>query len=132
MLDGITIVVSPLISLMYDQVTSLREMGIQAILLNSAMTSSEYYQSVEQLRRGEVKLLYVAPERFEQEGFLEMMQGIQISMVAVDEAHCISQWGQDFRPSYQNIDTFVAQLPTRPIVAAFTATATPRVRMDIK
>ena len=132
MLDGITIVVSPLISLMYDQVTSLREMGIQAILLNSAMTSLEYFQAIEQLQRGEVKLLYVAPERFEQEGFLEMMQGIQISMVAVDEAHCISQWGQDFRPSYQNIDTFVAQLPTRPIVAAFTATATPRVRMDIK
>ena len=132
MLDGITIVVSPLISLMYDQVTSLREMGIQAILLNSAMTSIEYYQAIEQLQRGEVKLLYVAPERFEQEGFLEMMQGIQISMVAVDEAHCISQWGQDFRPSYQNIDTFVAQLPTRPIVAAFTATATPRVRLDIK
>ena len=132
MLDGITIVVSPLISLMYDQVTSLKEMGIQAILLNSAMTSIEYYKAIEQLQRGEVKLLYVAPERFEQEGFLEMMQGIQISMVAVDEAHCISQWGQDFRPSYQNIDTFVAQLPTRPIVAAFTATATPRVRMDIK
>ena len=132
MLDGITIVVSPLISLMYDQVTSLKEMGIQAILLNSAMTSLEYYQAIEQLQRGEVKLLYVAPERFEQEGFLEMMQGIQISMVAVDEAHCISQWGQDFRPSYQNIDTFVSQLPTRPIVAAFTATATPRVRLDIK
>ena len=132
MLDGITIVVSPLISLMYDQVTSLKEMGIQAILLNSAMTSLEYYQAIEQLQRGEVKLLYVAPERFEQEGFLEMMQGIQISMVAVDEAHCISQWGQDFRPSYQNIDIFVAQLPTRPIVAAFTATATPRVRLDIK
>jgi len=132
MLDGITIVVSPLISLMYDQVTSLKEMGIQAILLNSAMTSLEYYQAIEQLQRGEVKLLYVAPERFEQEGFLEMMQGIQISMVAVDEAHCISQWGQDFRPSYQNIDTFVAQLSTRPIVAAFTATATPRVRLDIK
>ena len=132
MLDGITIVVSPLISLMYDQVTSLKEMGIQAILLNSAMSSLEYYQAIEQLQRGAVKLLYVAPERFEQEGFLEMMQGIQISMVAVDEAHCISQWGQDFRPSYQNIDTFVAQLPTRPIVAAFTATATPRVRMDIK
>ena len=132
MLEGITIVVSPLISLMYDQVTSLKEMGIQAILLNSAMTSLEYYQAIEQLQRSEVKLLYVAPERFEQEGFLEMMQGIQISMVAVDEAHCISQWGQDFRPSYQNIDTFVAQLPTRPIVAAFTATATPRVRMDIK
>ena len=132
MLEGITIVVSPLISLMYDQVTSLKEMGIQAILLNSAMTSIEYYQAIEQLQRGEVKLLYVAPERFEQEGFLEMMQGIQISMVAVDEAHCISQWGQDFRPSYQNIDTFVAQLPTRPIVAAFTATATPRVRLDIK
>ena len=132
MLDGITIVVSPLISLMYDQVTSLKEMGIQAILLNSAMSSIEYSQAIEQLQRGEVKLLYVAPERFEQEGFLEMMQGIQISMVAVDEAHCISQWGQDFRPSYQNIDTFVAQLPTRPIVAAFTATATPRVRMDIK
>lgn len=91
---------------MYDQVTSLKEMGIQAILLNSAMTSIEYYQAIEQLQRGEVKLLYVAPERFEQEGFLEMMQGIQISMVAVDEAHCISQWGQDFRPSYQNIDTF--------------------------
>lgn len=132
MLEGITIVVSPLISLMYDQVTSLREMGIQAVLLNSAMSRSEYYQAMEQLQRGEVKLLYVAPERFEQEGFLEMMQGIQISMVAVDEAHCISQWGQDFRPSYQNIDTFVAQLPTRPIVAAFTATATPRVRLDIK
>lgn len=132
MLDGITIVVSPLISLMYDQVTSLKEMGIKAILLNSAMTSLEYYQAIEQLQRGEVKLLYVAPERFEQEGFLEMMQGIQISMVAVDEAHCISQWGQDFRPSYQNIDTFVAKLPTRPIVAAFTATATPRVRLDIK
>ena len=132
MLDGITIVVSPLISLMYDQVTSLKEMGIQAILLNSAMTSIEYYKAIEQLQRGEVKLLYVAPERFEQEGFLEMMQGIQISMVAVDEAHCISQWGQDFRPSYQNIDTFVAQLPSRPIVAAFTATATPRVRLDIK
>lgn len=132
LLPGITIVVSPLISLMQDQVTSLNEMGIPALLMNSTLTTEAYREAVWKLRQGDVKLLYVAPERFGNEGFVSLMQELTISLVAVDEAHCISQWGQDFRPSYQQIYDFVEQLSSRPVIAAFTATATPRVRTDIK
>lgn len=131
LLPGVTIVVSPLISLMQDQVTSLREMGIPAVVMNSALTAVEFRQALNEIYLGRTKLLYVAPERFANESFVEMIKNVTISLVAVDEAHCISQWGQDFRPSYQRIHEFVEQLPERPTIAAFTATATPRVREDI-
>lgn len=132
LLEGVTIVISPLISLMHDQVTSLTDMGISAVLINSALIGSEYFEAVDRVRSGQVKLIYVAPERLENEAFLSLIQSVPVSMIAVDEAHCISQWGQDFRPSYRQIDAFVSQLPKRPIMAAFTATATPIVRRDIR
>ena len=131
LLSGITLVVSPLVSLMRDQVTQLVQMGIPAAFLNSSLTFRQYLLALDRARAGRYKIIYVAPERLETEGFQAFVREADISLVAVDEAHCISQWGQDFRPSYLTIGDFIAQLPQRPVVAAFTATATERVRRDI-
>ncbi len=131
LLPGITIVVSPLISLMQDQVAALRTAGIPAAYLNSTMTGAEYFRTLHQAEEGRFKLLYVAPERLLNETFLKFAHTHQLSMVTVDEAHCVSQWGQDFRPSYLKIVTFIESLPYRPVVSAFTATATAEVREDI-
>lgn len=131
LLDGITLVISPLISLMQDQVVTLNDMGIRAELINSTLSDVQYRQVIGQIYRQEVRLIYVAPERLSNASFLDTMCQLPISMVAVDEAHCISQWGNDFRPSYQLIANFIQALPKRPIVSAFTATATQRVREDI-
>ncbi len=132
MLPGLTVVISPLISLMKDQVMALRAMGIQAAFINSSLTTEEYRAVCAGLRDKMYRLLYVAPERLELEGFLSVLSGIDISLVAVDEAHCISQWGQDFRPSYLKIPDFISRLRVRPPVAAFTATATEKVRSDVE
>ena len=131
LLGGITIVISPLISLMKDQVAALKNAGISAAYINSSLTAEQLRLVYRRAREGAYKLLYVAPERLETEGFAALMQAVTVSLVAVDEAHCISQWGQDFRSSYLGIGEFIAGLPTRPTVAAFTATATERVRRDI-
>ena len=131
LLPGTTLVISPLISLMKDQVTALKLRGLPAAYLNSSMDEASYQETVYQAARGAYSIMYVAPERLQAPGFLEMCRHISIPLVAVDEAHCISQWGQDFRPSYLKIPEFVASLPVRPILGAFTATATPNVREDI-
>ena len=131
LLPGMTLVVSPLISLMKDQVMALRNAGIPAGCINSSMSLDELRETYRDVRYGAYKLLYVAPERLLTDGFCSLAQELEIPLVAVDEAHCISQWGQDFRPSYLKIADFIAQLPTRPVVAAFTATATKQVRADI-
>jgi len=131
MMDGITLVISPLISLMKDQVSALNQAGIHAAYLNSSLTSSQYYKAVSLAKEGRYPIIYVAPERLETEIFLEFALHAKIAMVAVDEAHCVSQWGQDFRPSYLRIVNFIKKLPVRPIVSAFTATATREVREDI-
>jgi ATP-dependent DNA helicase RecQ len=131
MFDGVTIVISPLISLMKDQVDTLCEMGINAVFINSSLSMAEFGRVIFNARHREYKLIYVAPERLETDSFLELIQSIDISMVAVDEAHCVSQWGHDFRPSYRNIAKMLEILPQRPVVAAFTATATPQVKEDI-
>ena len=131
LLSGITLVVSPLVSLMRDQVTQLVQMGIPAAFLNSSLTFRQYLLALDRARAGRYKIIYVAPERLETEGFQAFVREADISLVAVDEAHCISQWGQDFRPSYLNIPAFVESLPHRPPVGAFTATATPDVKADI-
>ena len=131
LLPGMTLVISPLISLMKDQVTALKLRGISAAFLNSSMDDADYRETAYQTASGTYKILYVAPERLHAPGFLEMCQHLEIALVAVDEAHCISQWGQDFRPSYLKIPDFVATLPKRPVLGAFTATATPNVRKDI-
>ncbi|TCT15483.1 RecQ-like ATP-dependent DNA helicase [Natranaerovirga pectinivora] len=130
-MDGITVVISPLISLMKDQVDTLLEMGIEAAFINSSLSDLEYRQVIEGLRNNQYKLIYVAPERFEMEGFINILSRLHISLIAVDEAHCVSQWGHDFRPSYTNIANIIQKLPSRPLIAAFTATATPIVRKDI-
>lgn len=132
LLPGITLVVSPLVSLMRDQVTQLVQMGIPAAFLNSSLTFRQYLLALDRARAGRYKIIYVAPERLETEGFQAFVREADISLVAVDEAHCISQWGQDFRPSYLNIPAFVESLPHRPPVGAFTATATPDVKADIR
>lgn len=132
LLPGITLVISPLVSLMRDQVTALVQMGIPAAFLNSSLTFRQYLLALERARAGRYKIIYVAPERLEAEGFRAFAETADISLVAVDEAHCISQWGQDFRPSYLNIPDFVASLPRRPVLGAFTATATPDVKEDIE
>ena len=132
LLPGITLVVSPLVSLMRDQVTALVQMGIPAAFLNSALTFRQYLLALDRAKAGRYKIIYVAPERLETEGFRSFAEHADISLVAVDEAHCISQWGQDFRPSYLNIPAFVESLPRRPVVGAFTATATPDVKEDIE
>lgn len=131
MLPGITIVVSPLISLMKDHVAALKSAGVAAAYLNSSLTANQYALAVRNLQQGKYKIVYVAPERLLVPGFLRVLEGLSVSLLAVDEAHCISQWGQDFRPSYLDIPQFVAALPTRPPIAAFTATATAKVREDI-
>ena len=131
LLPGITIVISPLISLMQDQVSALREAGIPAGYINSSLTEAQISTVYERTRQGAYKLLYIAPERLESDEFNQFVDSIDISMITVDEAHCISQWGQDFRPSYLKIVDFVERLPNRPIIAGFTATATEEVRNDI-
>ena len=131
LLPGITLVVSPLISLMKDQVMALRNAGIPAGCINSSMSLDELRETYRDAHYGAYKLLYVAPERLLTDGFCALAQELEIPLVAVDEAHCISQWGQDFRPSYLKIVEFLQRLPHRPAVAAFTATATAQVRADI-
>ncbi len=131
MMDGITLVISPLISLMKDQVGSLNQAGIHAAYLNSSLTMNQYYKALEFARQGRYPIIYVAPERLLTEEFLDFALHTKIAMVAVDEAHCVSQWGQDFRPSYLKIVDFIGRLPKRPVVSAFTATATKEVRDDI-
>ncbi len=131
LLPGITLVVSPLISLMQDQVKSLNEAGIHAAYINSSLTEGQINKALSFAARGVYKIIYVAPERLETASFLNFALHTPISMVTVDEAHCISQWGQDFRPSYLKIIDFVEQLPGNPIISAFTATATEVVKNDI-
>ena len=131
MMRGITLVISPLISLMKDQVRSLNQAGISAAYLNSSLTQGQYFTALRYARAGRYPIIYVAPERLMTEAFLDFARNVEISMVAVDEAHCVSQWGQDFRPSYLKIAEFIAQLPKRPVIGAFTATATKEVREDI-
>ena len=130
-LPGVAIVISPLISLMRDQVDALNDVGLPAAFINTTQTPDEQDLVFAQALSGQIKLLYVAPERLETERFRNFAVRVPISLVAVDEAHCVSQWGQDFRSSYLGIGEFIAGLPTRPTVAAFTATATERVRRDI-
>lgn len=130
-LPGVAIVISPLISLMRDQVDALNDVGLPAVFINTTQTPDEQDLVFAQALSGQIKLLYVAPERLETERFRNFAVRVPISLVAVDEAHCVSQWGQDFRSSYLGIGEFIAGLPTRPTVAAFTATATERVRRDI-
>ena len=132
LLPGTALVISPLISLMKDQVAALTQAGIPAAFLNSSQDAGEYREACRQIRRGDCKLLYAAPERLQAESFRRLLEGLSVSLVAVDEAHCVSQWGQDFRPSYLDIAGLVASLPVRPPVGAFTATATAAVRRDIE
>ena len=133
MMKGITLVISPLISLMKDQVGTLNQMGVHAAFLNSSLTAGQYYKALQLAKQGRYKIIYVAPERLETESFLDfaLSEHVKISFVAVDEAHCVSQWGQDFRPGYLKILDFLDRLPYRPVVGAYTATATAEVREDI-
>lgn len=132
MLEGITLVISPLISLMKDQSMSLAQNGVSAAFINSSLSSGEYAITMRMARDGHYKILFVAPERLDSESFMQFAANANISMVTVDEAHCVSQWGNDFRPSYLHIKSFIASLSKRPVVGAFTATATDKVREDIK
>ena len=133
MMEGITIVISPLISLMKDQVGTLNQMGIHAAFLNSSLTAGQYYKALQLAKQGRYKIIYVAPERLETDSFLDfaLSEQVKIAFVAVDEAHCVSQWGQDFRPGYLKILDFLERLAYRPVVGAYTATATAEVREDI-
>lgn len=131
LLEGITIVVSPLISLMKDQVTALNEAGVHAAYINSSLTETQIRKAIEYARQGQYKIIYVAPERLMTPTFLSLIDSVMISFVVIDEAHCISQWGQDFRPSYLKIIEFIRFLPKRPMIAAYTATATKVVKEDI-
>ena len=132
LLPGITVVVSPLISLMRDQVLALKAAGVPAAFINSTLTYAQYQTVLRNMIGGQYKIIYVAPERLDTERFLSIAERLPISFLAVDEAHCISQWGQDFRPSYLRILQFIGQLPRRPVVGAFTATATNQVREDVE
>ena len=129
--DGITLVISPLISLMNDQVRALKAQGIRAAYLNRSLTDAQYRKALGNMARGMYKIVYVAPERLVNWQFIDACRSLEISLVAVDEAHCVSQWGQDFRPGYLNIAGFIDRLPKRPTVGAFTATATHDVKEDI-
>ncbi|MDR1220443.1 MAG: DNA helicase RecQ [Treponema sp.] len=142
LLDGLTVVISPLISLMKDQVNALREAGVRAACLNSSLSQEEYAATMKLMYRGDCDILYIAPERLLKENFLQIQQKMQsraqggkdsqtIALVVIDEAHCISQWGHDFRPSYLHITQFIQTLDQRPVIAAFTATATLKVKEDI-
>ena len=131
MLKGVTLVISPLISLMKDQVDTLNSIGIAATYINSSLSIKEVNERIDKVAKGEFKLLYVAPERLESDSFCNMLNRLTISLLAVDEAHCVSQWGHDFRPSYAAISSLINKLPGRPIIAAFTATATQEVRTDV-
>lgn len=130
-LDGMTIVISPLISLMKDQVDALKTMGVKALLINSSLSNSEYSKVLEDIENDECKIIYIAPERLDSMEFVNIIRGKNISQVAIDEAHCVSQWGHDFRVSYKKIPHFINKLEKRPIVTAFTATASNEVREDI-
>lgn len=132
MMEGITLVISPLISLMKDQVQTLNQIGIRAAYLNSSLTYPQYKKAISLAKTYTYKIIYVAPERLLSEEFLSFAKNMKISMVCVDEAHCVSQWGQDFRPHYLQIKDFLQSLKKRPIVSAFTATATYQVREDIE
>jgi ATP-dependent DNA helicase RecQ len=129
--EGLTIVISPLISLMKDQVDNIVDLGINAAYINSSLSYKSIINIIEQLKAGDIKLLYLAPERLEAEEFCELLKSLDIAQVAIDEAHCVSQWGHDFRTSYRYISKFIKMLPERPLVTAFTATATEEVREDI-
>ncbi|ENK0839429.1 DNA helicase RecQ [Clostridium botulinum] len=129
--EGVTVVISPLISLMKDQVDSLKEVGIEATYINSSLNNLEIEERIFNAREGLYKLIYIAPERLESDSFVRSLNNLNIALVAVDEAHCVSQWGHDFRPSYTKISNFIRKLSKRPIVTAFTATATETVRHDI-
>ncbi len=129
--QGLTIVISPLISLMKDQVDNIVDLGINAAYINSSLSNKEISNIIEHLRAGNIKLLYLAPERLESEEFCQLMRMLDIAQIAIDEAHCVSQWGHDFRTSYRYIPKFINMLPQRPLVTAFTATATEEVREDI-
>ncbi|MBB5172300.1 DNA helicase RecQ [Texcoconibacillus texcoconensis] len=131
MFPGITIVISPLISLMKDQVDELNEVGIPATYINSALEFDEVQQRLRAIRNGDIKLVYIAPERFESQMFMRALNHLSVSLVAIDEAHCLSQWGHDFRPSYLTIPHFIEQLSSPPVVLALTATATPQVTEDV-
>ncbi|MCC0700110.1 DNA helicase RecQ [Clostridioides sp. ZZV15-6383] len=131
MLEGMTIVISPLISLMKDQVDALKTMGINAAFINSSLSSKEFNEILSNIRKNNYKMLYIAPERLDAQEFLELINNNNISQIAIDEAHCVSQWGHDFRLSYRRISDFIKSLPKRPIVTAFTATASEEVRTDI-
>ena len=131
MLPGITLVISPLISLMKDQVAALRQAGVAAAYINSSLSYAQYLEVLRRAKGGAYKIIYVAPERLSTEGFLAFAESAELSLLAVDEAHCVSQWGQDFRPSYLKIAEFCAAFPHRPPVGAFTATATDEVKRDI-
>ncbi len=132
MLPGSALVISPLISLMKDQVAALKQAGVAAAYINSSLTQRQMELAMENMAQGKYKIIYVTPERLETQRFINLTQRMQISLIAVDEAHCISQWGQDFRPSYLAIPDYIDKLPVRPKVCAFTATATMRVRGDIR
>jgi len=132
LLPGMTVVISPLISLMKDQVSALREAGCPAVFLNSSLSAGEYGEAMDGLLGGNVKLLYIAPERLQKAEMATLTAGMDVPLVVVDEAHCVSQWGHDFRTSYLQIADFVLGIEPRPIMAAFTATATVKVRADIK
>lgn len=132
LLPGISLVISPLISLMKDQVAALVQAGVPAAFFNSSLTERQYTVALERAKAGRYKIIYVAPERLETERFLDFARRAEISLLAVDEAHCVSQWGQDFRPHYLQIPAFADRLRRRPVVAAFTATATAQVRSDIR
>ena len=130
-LEGITIVISPLISLMKDQVDTLKDMGIKGALINSTLSPIEENEVINNLENGEIKILYIAPERLESFDFINVISRCNISQIAVDEAHCISQWGHDFRVSYRKVAHFINLLQNKPIITAFTATASEEVREDI-
>ncbi|MEA3319266.1 MAG: DNA helicase RecQ [Bacillota bacterium] len=130
--SGLTIVISPLISLMKDQVDSLINIGVEATYINSSLNAGEIRERVQQVEQGQIKLLYLAPERLDSYDFQSILSHVEVSIVAIDEAHCMSQWGHDFRPSYREVGTFIKRIPGNPVITAFTATATEQVIEDIQ